>query len=145
MIFSTQLFAISIDRLKDNSQRYNGDIVRLRGYVTFRAGIPFTDLLVYTLEDKTGSILVFSVYPKERDERVSIKAEVVSYDGEENEAQRLEVINKITDYLVDKEIMERSNARKVSEVSLKIINSAANAITGTWFVIEQEKSGFINL
>lgn len=139
------LSALNIDKLKDNPDRYNGDIVRLRGEVTFKAAIPFTDLLVYILEDDTGSILVFSAFPKEREERIRIKAEVVAYVGEENEDDREDVIDRISDYLVDKEILERDNARKVSEVSLKFINTMADAATGVWFVIEQEKSGFLNL
>lgn len=145
LILISPLTAVSIEKLKGNPQRYNGDIVRIRGNVTFKASIPFTELLVYTLEDKTGSILVFSAFPKERDEKISIKAEVVAYLGEENEDQREDVIESISDYLVEKEILERDSARKVSEVSLRFINSMADAVTGIWFVIEQERSGLFNL
>lgn len=139
------LNSMSIDRLKDNPDRYKGDIVRLAGKVTFKAGIPFTDLQVYILEDKSGSVLVFSAFPKERDERIRIKAEVIAYVGDQNEGDREELIDRISDYLVDKEILERKNARKVSEISLKFINGMADVATGVWFVIEQEKTGILNL
>lgn len=145
LTLSASLSALSIDKLKDNPDRYNGDIVRLRGDVIFKAGIPFTDLLVYILEDRTGSVLVFSAFPKERDERISIKAEVVAYVGDENEEEREDVIERISDYLVEKEILERDGARKVSEISLKFINTMADVATGVWFVIEQEKTSFLNL
>lgn len=144
-IFISPLSALTIDKLKSNPDKYNGDIVRLRGEVTFKAGIPFTDLLVYILEDRTGSILVFSAFPKERDEKISIKAEAIAFIGEEKEGERENAINRISEYLVEKEILEPEHARKASEVSLRFINSLANAATGTWFVIEQEKSGFLNL
>jgi len=137
--------AISIGKIKADPSKYNGDIVRLRGNVSFKAGIPFTDLQVYILEDRSGSIMVFSAYPKERDERVSIKAEVVAYVGDENEESREETIASIERYLVEKEILDRNHAGKAAEISLKFINTMADAVTGTWFVIEQEKSGFLNL
>jgi hypothetical protein len=145
IILISPLAALSIGKIKADPQIYNGDIVRLRGEITFKTGIPFTDLLVYILEDKTGSIMVFSAFPKEREDRVSIKAEVVAYIGDENEDRREETIGRIGDYLVEKEILEKSRARRVAEVSLRFINSMADAVTGTWFVIEQEKSGFLNL
>jgi len=145
LLSSFPLISLSIDRLKDNPERYKGDIVRLSGEVIFKAGIPFTDLQVYVLEDKSGSILVFSAFPKEREEKIRIKAEVIAYVGEDNERDREEAINSITDYLEEKEILERDNARKVADVSLKFINSMADAATGVWFVIEQEKTGLFNL
>lgn len=145
IIISSPMAALSIEKLKANPTKYNGDIVRLRGDVGFKAAIPFTDLLVYILEDRTGSILVFSAYPKDRGERVSIRAEVVAYIGEEQEVQREEIIERVSQYLVDKEILERDKAEKVSEASLRFINTIANAATGAWFVIEQEKWSFLNL
>lgn len=137
--------ALSIDRLKNNPDRYKGDTVRLAGEATFVAGIPFTDLQVYILEDNSGSILVFSAFPKEIDEKARIKAEVIAYIGDDKEKDREEAIDSITDYLVEKEILERNGARKVSEISLKFLNTVAEAATGVWFVIEQEKTGFLSL
>ena len=145
IIIISPVSAVTINRIKDNPARYNGKTVRLRGQVVFKAGIPFTDLLVYKLEDRTGSILVFSAFPKDRDERISIKAEVIAYIGEDNEEQREQTIERISDYLVEKEILEREQAGKVSEISLRFIRTIANAATGTWFVIEQERSGFFIL
>jgi len=141
LLLSFPLLSVSIDRLKDNPERYKGDIVRLSGEVIFKAGIPFTNLQVYILEDKSGSVLVFSAFPKEREEKIRIKAEVVAYIGEDSERDREEAISSITDYLEEKEILERDNARKVADVSLKFLNSMADAATGVWFVIEQEKTG----
>lgn len=142
---TVSLPALSIDKLKDDPERYQGDTVRLRGDVTFRAGIPFTDLLVYVLDDGSGSVLVFSAFDKQKGERASIRAEVIAYVGEENEKGRQEIIGKISDYLVEKDILDRDKAVKVSEISLKFINTIADAATGVWFVIEQEKSGLFNL
>ncbi len=139
------LSAISIDKVKSNPQRYNGDSVRLRGEVTLSVTIPFTDLSVYILEDNSGSILVFSAYRKEKNERISIRAEVVAYVGSENESNREETIDRMTDYLVEKDILQRNSARIASAATLNIINSLADAATGTWFVIELEKSGFLSL
>ncbi|RQW05947.1 MAG: hypothetical protein EH225_04170 [Calditrichaeota bacterium] len=145
IIFSLPVTALSIDKLKSNPERYQGDIVRLSGEVTFKAGIPFTDLLVYILEDNSGSVLVFSAFPKEREEKIRIKAEVIAYVGDETERDREEAIDRISNYLVDKDILEPDGARKVSEISLKFINTMAEAASGVWFVIEQEKTGFLNL
>ncbi|MBB6478742.1 hypothetical protein [Spirochaeta isovalerica] len=144
-VITTPLAALSIDRLKSNPERYKGDTVRLSGEVTFVAGIPFTDLQVYILEDNSGSLLVFTAFPKELDERTRIKAEVIAYIGDNKERDREDAINRISDYLVEKEILERKAARKVSEISLKFLNTVADAATGVWFVIEQEKTGFLNL
>jgi len=146
LLFAVQsMSALTIEKLKEDPEKYNGSIVRLRGYVQFKASIPLTELLIYILEDKTGSILVFSAFPKEKDDRVSIRAEVIAYIGDENEDQREETIDKMSDYLTEKEILTGDSARRVAQVSLKLLNSIADAVTGTWFVIEQEKRGIFNL
>lgn len=139
------LSALSINKLKSNPDRYCGDNVRLRGDVTFKASIPLTGMLVYILDDGSGSVLVFSAFPKEKGDRVSIRADVVAYVGEENKKGREKVIERISDYLVDKDILDRNKAEKVSDLSLKFINSVADAATGVWFVIEQEKTTWFNL
>ncbi len=142
---SSSLSAITIERLKSNPDRYDGNIVRLRGEVSHIVEIPLTELCVYILKDRTDSIVVFSAFTKEKDERVSIKAEVVAYIGDENEREREKSIDKMEKYLVDKEILKKNAARRVSEISLKIINTITDAATGTWFIIEQEKTGLFDI
>ncbi len=142
---SFSLSAISIEKLKSNPQRYNGEVVRLRGVVFHKIGIPFTELSVYVLKDRTESIVVFSTFTKEKDDRISIDAEVVAFVGEENENQRERMVSRMEDYLVSQELLEQDKASRVAEISLGIINTITDAATGTWFVIEKEKKGFLNL
>lgn len=127
----------SVSALRGDPARYVGRTLTISGQVGRVIPIPFTEYSVYTLEDRGGSIPVFSSRQRENGARVVIRAEVVGYadTGDEREAER--AARSVREFLVENELAGEESAQRIADGIIGTMSRLQGALEGTYFLIEQ--------
>jgi hypothetical protein len=127
----------SVSALRGDPARYVGRTLSISGEVGRVIPIPFTEYSVYMLEDRSGSIPVFSNRERESGSRVMIRAEVVGYadTGDEREAER--AAKSVREFLVKHELAGEESARRIADGIIGTVSRLQTALEGTYFLIEQ--------
>lgn len=141
IIFLLGLFSCttSIDSLKRNPEKYSGQIVSVKGSVSKRVDIPFTDYAFFELEDKTGNILVFTLTPHKNGDIVKFRGEVVAFDSTENLETAVDFIQSIEGFISENIKLDEDKLHKTSESIAKSLIKILKSLNVTYMLMEQGK------
>ena len=127
---------VTIAQLRDDPSRYGRQEVGLTGRVMDVFPIPLTDVSIYILQDDTGEIPILSFRVPRKDSRITIRGKLVYFSGKDTVDNVEDVVDTITDSLVDNDIMERKGARALSTRIVEIIGKMIGSRKMTFFVVE---------
>lgn len=136
LLLFTSCLTTKISDLETNPGAYGGKIVKVSGVVTKAIKIPFTTYYVYELTDKTGDIVIFSSNERVKGRSVKIDAKVVAYSSSDDKKSTEIVVTSIKDFLIERKLVEKEKADKVSKSISSVIISALDKLELTYFLIE---------
>ncbi|MGL1891724.1 MAG: hypothetical protein OCD02_08855 [Spirochaetaceae bacterium] len=134
--FSLLSCVTTIENLKDEPVKYAGTVVSIRGEVTNKINIPFTDYSLLELTDSTGKIIIFSVNDYNKSDKVRLKTKVIAFDSENLEQSTQNIISSIENFLIEKLSSDKKSVSKASKNIGKTVSAILNKIEATYFLIE---------
>jgi len=144
MLFSLVVFilwscaTLTIASVKENPQRYAGEMVSLSGRAVSPVKVPLTPLSVYMLKDDSGQIPVISKGEKKDNQRVSGSFKVIAFVGEDTAQAGTQAVKDLTAYLEENQLLEGKLVELAAKGAVKVIQTLSASATGTYFLVEKE-------
>lgn len=128
---------VSVASLRENPQAYAGETVVLKGRVERVVQVPLTDFSVYRFDDGTGAVTVFSAKTHERNELLSLRAEVVAFPADEAVEHAREARNRLRRFLVQNDLADRARAERIAGAILRVVRQVSDSVDHVFFLVEE--------
>lgn len=129
--------ATTSERIKENTGRYNGRVVRLYGGIPVIVKIPLTGISVYQFKDKTGSVIVLSAAGHRKNDRFMLKGTVAAFPEESSKEITGDLIDISRKFIVENGILGKNKAGKAAAAAGKAIAGLLSAL-GHVFIITED-------
>jgi hypothetical protein len=129
--------ATNISSLREDPDSFVGETLVLRGEVKRQISLPGVNFAVFVLSDESGRIPVVTRAPRERGDRVRIRAEIIGLPEERTEQSLERSVRRLIDFLVSNDIVSRNNAARVARTLAGSARELAQNVGGSYFAIER--------
>ena len=129
--------ATPIAGIKADPARYAGTDVRISAVVDLEVPMPFMDYSLYKVSDDSDSMFLFTVKTYSIGEKIYTGAHVIGITEKGTKNAINEVSIKTANYLVEKQIVDAAQARKISTKIVKLIATLGSLAEGSYFLIEE--------
>jgi hypothetical protein len=128
---------VNVAALRDNPQRYAGERVVLKGRVERVVQVPLTDFSVYRFDDGTAAVTVFSAKTHERNEQLTLRAEVVAFPADEAVEQARDARDRLSRFLVQNDLTSRARAERIAGAVLRVVRQVSDSVDHVFFLVEE--------
>jgi hypothetical protein len=127
----------TVASLRENPQAYAGKTVVLKGRVERVVKVPLTDFSVYRFDDGTAAVTVFSAKTHERNEQLTLRAEVVAFPSDEAVDRAREARDRLRRFLVQNELANRARAERIAGAILRVVRQVSDSVDHVFFLVEE--------
>jgi hypothetical protein len=128
--------ATNIADIRSNPKKFANQVVNVNGIVKNKVNIPFTDFTFFELEDKTSSIIVFTLSDYVKGDKINIKAKVIAYDSTNQVESSIKISKSISTLLIEKASVSKEKAEKTGETIGKFLVTVLNKMEATYLLVE---------
>ncbi len=128
--------ATTSERIKENTGRYNGRVVRLYGEIPVIVKIPLTSISVYQFRDKTGSVIVLSAAKHKKNDKFMLKGTVAAFPEDSSKEITGDLIDISKKFIVENGIMTKDKAGKAAAAAGKAIAGFLSALGHVFIITE---------
>jgi hypothetical protein len=134
---SALIFGTEIETIRANPRRYVGETVRIVAEVTETRGVPFTELSLQKVYDRTGTLLILTSHDRTVGDRFRGRVKIYGVATEGAEEVSEQAVTGIADFLVDKDLVQRGDARRAARRVLRFLDQVLNAMDVSLFGVEE--------